>query len=281
MNPSTTRVLAALFLGAGVNIGAAADTFLLNTREVLVPAPKGFVRVTDEMSGVTGLVESMVDPANDMLAYYIRESDVPAALAGELPMLERTFALKAIKQLRNVSVSKGRFLGIKLDVKRQNQKTFDELKSKMPRLMNKASQLLGQEFDVNAAIEISSVVPLEMHYEAEDAFSFSVFLKYDVAVDAYNESSIVSSTVTLLNSSGAVLSFASFGSKDDLEWTRDACLNWARSVEESNIPPPEEPPKEGSSAPPSVVERGSNGVVVACFLALVAGAVFLVTRKRG
>ena len=106
----------------------AADTFTINGKQITVPAPKGFVRVTDNMTAVMKFVQQMADPMNDTLAYYIMESDVPTAMAGEIPSLERIFILKVNKQLRNMTVGKNDFSQLKSMTKSQNQQMFEDVK---------------------------------------------------------------------------------------------------------------------------------------------------------
>ena len=102
----TSAILSVILLAASAQ---AADNFTINGRDIIVPAPQGFVRVTEDMTAVMRFVQQMADPMNDTLAYYIMESDVPAAMAGEIPSLERTFILKVNKQLRNMTVGKNDF----------------------------------------------------------------------------------------------------------------------------------------------------------------------------
>jgi len=154
----------------------AADTFLINGKEIVVPAPEGFVRVTDDMTAVKKIVQQMADPMNDTLAYYIKESDASTAIAGEIPILARTFALKVNKKLRNYTLGKDDFSQIKSMTKSQNQQILEEVKAQIPEQMKSMSQGVSQEFNVDFAMNISQVVPLEPHHEVENALAFSMYI---------------------------------------------------------------------------------------------------------
>ena len=66
----------------------AADTFKVGGKEINIPSPEGFVRVTPDMSEVNKLFSVLSSKSiNTPLAYYIEESDVPLALNGEIPPL--------------------------------------------------------------------------------------------------------------------------------------------------------------------------------------------------
>lgn len=217
---------------------ALADTFTFNGKEITVPVPEGFVRITDEMTGVSKLVEHMADPMNDTLAYYIAEADVPVAMTGEIPDLDRTFLLKVNKQLRNQVVGKDDFSQIKEMAKTQNQVILENVKAQLPDLMQDMSQGVSQEFDVDFALNISQMVPFEPHYEAENAMAYSMYVNIGVTEGDETEERVISATSTFLNASGVVLFLYGYAPQADLEWTRDASMSWAESVMASNSQPP-------------------------------------------
>lgn len=241
----------------------AADTFTINGKEIIVPVPEGFVRVTDDMTAVMRFVQQMADPMNDMLAYYIMESDVPAALVGEIPSLERTFILKVNKQLRNMTVGKNDFSQLKSLTKSQNQQMFEDIKAEIPEHMKNMSQGVSKEFNVDFAMNISQMVPLEPHYEAENALAFSMYINYGVSAGDEEIEEIVSGTSTFLNASGTVLFLYGYAPKDELEWTRAASMSWAEGVMASNSQPPAKSPGRGIDWN-KVMEKGLVGAIVRC-----------------
>jgi len=259
----------------------AADTFTINGNKITVPEPEGFVRITDEMIAVSGLVQQMADPANDTLAYYILVSDVPSAMAGEIPSLEKTFMLKVNKQLRGMTVGKNDFAQLKSMTKSQNQEIFESIKAQVPDQMRKISEGVSKEFNVDFAMDISQMVPLEPHYEAENALAYSMYINYGVAAGQETTEEIVSATATFLNASGTVLFLYGYASKDELEWTRDASMKWAESVMASNSQPPAKSPSGSGFNWNKVMEKGFIGAITGGLIALVIGVLSKFKRKKG
>ncbi|MBL6913249.1 MAG: hypothetical protein ISR40_06275 [Puniceicoccaceae bacterium] len=258
----------------------AANSFTINESEITVPAPKGFVPITDDMTAVKRIVESMADPVNDTLAYYISESEVPTAMAGDVPSLERTFILKVNKQLRSMTMGKNDFSQLKEMAVSQNQQILEEVKSQMPEHMKNMSQGFSREFDVDFALNLSQMIPLEPHYQSENALAYSMYINYGVTANNESEDVIVAATATFLNTSGVVLFLYSYASQDDLEWTRNASKDWAESVISSNSQPPAKSPGRGIDWD-KVMEKGLVGAVVGGLFALLAGAASLFKRKKG
>lgn len=276
MKKHTIIALLAIFQSVSAS---AADTFTLNEMDITVPAPKGFVRITDNMETVTRFVQQMNDPVNDTLAYYIQESDVPAAMAGELPELERTFILKVNKKIRNFTIGKDYFSQLKEMTRSQNRQMLEDAKLKIPEHMGKISQGLSQEFDIDFAMSISQVVPLEPHYEEENALAYSMYINYGITAEDQKIQDIVASTATFLNVSGTVLFLYSYASKDDLEWTRSESMKWAESVIASNNQPPSKTPKRGIDWG-EIGEEGLVGSIVGGIFALIFGLKSLFKKKK-
>lgn len=257
-----------------------ADTFTIGDKQIVVPAPKGFVPITEEMTAVSRYVQQMVDPMNDTLAYYISESDIPIAMAGEIPPLEHTFILKVNKELRKVMVGTKDFTKLKQTVKEQNEKIFDKVRSQISENMKQMSEGVSQEFDIKFAMTVSQVVPLDPHYEEENAMAYSMYLNYGVTAEDEDESGIVSATSTFLNASGIVLFLYSYGPKDDLEWTRSASNNWATSVMTSNARPPRRSSGGRGIDWNQVIEKGIVGGITGGLIALLASGLSRFRKKK-
>jgi hypothetical protein len=264
-------VIAGLMFAISVLV---ADTFTINGRVITVPTPKGFVRITGEMTAVNRFVQQMEDPLNDMLAYYIPESDVPDAMNGEIPRLERILILKVGKHARKFTIGKDDFSRLKEMIKSQNSTIFEKLKSMIPEHMNNISRGIGQEFDVDIALDISQMVPLEPHYEAENVLAYSIYVKSSIKDDAGTEESVVATTLSQVNASGVVLNMYCTAPSVDLEWTRDASITWSERVMSSNSQPPAKSPSRGLDWRKIVIAGIMGGLV-----ALSSGASFYKRRK--
>ena len=145
-------------LMAVTSIFARADTFEVGRKTIIVPVPQGFFRVAeDHMAALKSFTDSFVDPANDTLAYYILESDVPAAMAGEIPLLDRYFILKVNKQVRNLTVGKNDFAEFKKLIREQNKALLEGVTSRARESLRKTGENITQEFAINLAVELTDI----------------------------------------------------------------------------------------------------------------------------
>ncbi|WP_417386757.1 hypothetical protein [Gimesia sp.] len=216
----------------------SADSFTIGDKTIEVPAPAGYVRVTPEMGDVYRLARSLVDPANDLLAYYIPESDVAAAKAGEIPPLNRTFMLKVNKQLKTAELGTGDFAKLKKGAVEENRKITETLKKQLPDLFDKVNQGISKEFNMDFAMQVSQVVPLDPHYDVPNAMAFSMFVTYNVSAEGEKSDDVVCCTTTFLDADGKVLFLYCYAPQDELSWTQSAAKDWAESVMASNPKPP-------------------------------------------
>ena len=254
------------------SIFVRADTFEVGGKTIIVPVPQGFVRVTEDMIAVNSICEqaAAADPANDTLASYILESGVPAAVAGEIPPLDRYFVLKVSKGMQNLTVGKNDFAEFKKIIRDQNDELLKSVNPQIREGMSKMSEGVSQDFDINFAMEISQMVPLAPHYEEENAIAFSMFANYEVAAEDVNETDIVSSTSTYLNAAGRVLFLYSYGQQGDLEWTRNASREWGKRVMESNTQPPQKSPDDLRFDWNEIMGKALAGAIAGGLVALIA-----------
>lgn len=259
---------------------AYAETFSVGGKELVIPSPQGFSRVTQQMDVVYRMSLQMVDPKNDQLAYYISDSDIPSAMAGELPSLERTFLLKVNKQLKNMVIGSKDFAELKSMTKRQNKEIFESVKSQVPGLMKGTSEGISQEFDVDFALQISQMLPLDPHYEADNALAYSMYINYGVSAEGTKEELIVSATTTFVNVSGKVLFLYCYGPQDELEWTRNASKSWAENVMISNIQPPTRSSDGRGMDWNKVFERGILGAIIGGLIALIFGVLSIFKKRK-
>lgn len=257
-----------------------AESFDIGGKEITIPAPSGYVLVTKEMDAVHRLSMQMADPMNDLLAYYISESDAPIAMEGNVPPLERTFMLKVNKNLKGMLVSFRDFAELKDMTMRQNREVFESVKSQMPGLMDKVSKGISKEFDMNFALQVSKMIPLDPHYEADNALSYSMYINYEVSAEGVKEESVMSATATFVNVSGKVLFLYCYGPQGDLEWTRNASRAWTEKVMASNAQPPARSYDGRGINWDKVIEKGIVGAITGGLIALIFIVFSIFKRKK-
>jgi hypothetical protein len=211
-----------------------ADKFVIHDREITIQAPEGFVLVTDEMPEVKKIVEQISDNLNDTIAYYIPESQVPAAMGSGTLDLRRTFAIKADKRLRKEGVSNYLFPYHKDLIRSQIKKTTQEVKSKLPKHLDVINDKINEGSDLKIALSVSQVVPLDIHHEDTDSISYSMFINYGFSVGEYKDSEISAVTCTVSHVKDSMILLLSYAPKDELEKTRSSSLAWNAQISKDN-----------------------------------------------
>lgn len=229
-----------LFLGTS---SLYSEIFNIGGTEIVVPAPSGFSIVTKEMGAVYRLSLQMKDPENDQLATYILDSAVPAAMNGELPIMDRHFFIKANKTLKNMVVGSDNFKEITNTIKDQNKKIIDLINSNAKKTLNNQSKGISKEFNLDFAMNNLNTIPLDPYYESENIFLYSLASKVSFSAkkdkEKIEKDAIVISTITIVNISGKIIFLYCGGSKEDLEWTRKASKEWAEDILSKNDAPPQ------------------------------------------
>ncbi len=261
-----------------INTSVCAESFDIGGNQIILPTPEGYVQVTQEMDAVHRLSMQMTDPMNDLLAYYISESVASIAMDGELPPLERTFMVKVNKELKGMIVSSQDFAEIKIMTKRQNNEALESVKSQMPEMMDKSSKGISKEFDINFALQVTNMIPLDSHYESDNAFSYSMYINYGVSAEGLKEESVMVVTSTFINVSGKIIFLYCYGPQSDLEWTRNAIKSWTERVLSSNDQPPTQ--SSGGINWDKVIEKGIVGAIIGGLIGLVLSLISLFKKKK-
>ena len=246
-----------------------------------IPSPEGFSQVTQEMDAVYRMSIQLADPMNDQLAYYISESDVPVAMLDEMPALERYYILKVNRELKNMVVGSKDFAELKSVTKRQNREVFKSMETQIPGLLEKMSKGISREFDVDFALKLSPMVPLDPHYETDNTIAYSMYFNLGVEVEGSKEDLIISATATYINVEGKILFLYCYGPQEDLEWTRSASKAWAGMVMASNSQPPSHSPGSRGIDWGKVFGKGGIGVIVGGLIALVSWVFSRFKKKNG
>jgi hypothetical protein len=256
-----------------------AERFSVGGKIVDVPAPKGFVKVTPEMESVYRLSRQMIDPYNDVLALYISESDIPAALSGKIPYLRRYFYLKVNKKIKNIILGTKEFAEIKNITKQQNKQLLQSLKAKVSDILKKSSRKVSREFDIDFAVQLSEVVPLDPHFETDNALAYSMFLKYNANMAGVGDNFIIAATVMYVNAAGKILLLYCYAPKDELEWTRTSTKAWAERIMAVNDKPPVYLPRSRGFNWNRLLHNIIIGGLAGCIIALISGLIKKMRKK--
>jgi len=209
---------------------AYAETYRVDDTDLNIPAPIGFVRVTPQMNAVYRLSQLTTSSSNEQLAFYIQEKDGPAAMSGALPKLNRYFSLQLNKRLKGAIVTGKDFGNFKNVIKRQNADLINSLESQFPSLFDIKSRQISKAFNIQIALRLTTMIPLEMHVDENNAFAYSFFGKLGISTEENQKDLILSGTCSFINVSDKVVFLYCYGEQDDLDWTRTASRDWAERI---------------------------------------------------
>jgi hypothetical protein len=209
---------------------AYAETYRVDDTDLNIPAPIGFVRVTPQMNAVYRLSQLTTSSSNEQLAFYIQEKDGPAAMSGALPKLNRYFSLQLNKRLKGAIVTGKDFGNFKNVIKRQNADLIKSLESQFPSLFDIKSRQISKAFNIQIALRLTTMIPLEMHVDENNAFAYSFFGKLGISTEENQKDLILSGTCSFINVSDKVVFLYCYGEQDDLDWTRTASRDWAERI---------------------------------------------------
>lgn len=251
-----------------------------------IPAPLGFVLVTPEMTQVNELHKHFIPPTNQQFAAFIAESDVPEALAGEIPPLQRRFTVQTAKNLVNKSVTQAEFAQFKSSIASDIEKTIEEVKKKLPELMSKVSEGISGQLDVQLMMEIGDVVPFSPHYEDDRSISLSMITRNEIRSETGETfSNVIAITMTFIHVRDRVLFIYSYGGKDDLDWTRKSSKEWVRVIVSANpdsrsaiVPKHRSNSSHGGISWDNVTSKAIGGVFLGLVIAFVSW--LIIRRKR-
>jgi hypothetical protein len=257
---------------------ANATTFTVGGKELEIPSPKGFSLVTQEMDAVYRWTQQTIDPWNDQLAFYIAESDVPIAMSGGMPLSERYYILKVEKKAKNMVVGSDEFAELKSITTQQTREVIKSVESQMRNALGETSKGIGKEFNIDIALDISQMVPLDPHYETDSVLAFSIYANRVVTVEGAEKEYIISGTTTFINVAGKILFLYCYGPKIDLEWTRSASKAWAAKIIENN---PKPPSHSSTGIWDNVFPKALGGGLAALFFATILVVLSKLNKKKG
>jgi len=206
--------------------------YQIANRPVFVPPPTNFVVVTPQMTAVNELNLSAPDQLNDLVVSFISEQDAPVANAGQLPPLLRTMAVKVNKEFKNSRLSTADFADMAQAIKLQNAGTREQIEYEIAQQLDQSGLSLKERLELDAALQVSTIVPMEVHLSERDVFAHSMLIRSSNAQQ--ENADVVASTLSFVNIDGTVLFLYVFGTRADLEWTQQVSLDWASKILDAN-----------------------------------------------
>ena len=259
---------------------ASAETFSIGGRSLEIPPPNGFVVVTPAMDAMYRWIMQLTYPENELLAYYIPETEVPVAMRGDLVTTSRYCLLEVNRQAKNTTVSQKDFAGIRRAIRSQYTEISASSKRKVKEPMEKASENLSQEFGIDFSTRVSRDTPLAPHYETENVIASSSYTSYHDSIGGKIEERIISGTNAVINLEGKVLFLYCVGAAADLDWTRSASKEWIEMITAANGNPLRGSSKRHAIDWGQVTNQVIYGTVAGVFM-IIVGVLIARFKKKG
>ena len=272
------KILVTLFFLSTLGSAAFAETFTFGGKDLSIPDPQGFVLVTPEMDAVyrLGNNTTWATQGTENIGFYISELDLPVAVEGEIPSLEKTFRILGYTELKQIEIGKNDFSSFKKEMKDFFAKNVSDrasmIDSVAERYVKRFNIEEGEVFKEDFVMKYQKSILLEPHYENEYALSVSVYMNDGASIGGDSENPFwIAQTVTFLNVAGKILFALCAAPEDELEWTRDASKKWTEKIIASNDPPPTRTVHESGSG----WDEAQNNDIEAVSFLLTEAAFFL------
>jgi len=180
------------------------------------------------MLGIKQLNDSEADTLNDLVASYISNQEVGTALSGVLPEMTRSYSIKVNKELQYEIFTEADFLEMQQIIEDQNSNAYEQIEYEVTRQLD-SQQASDPILDLDSALKISKILPLDIHHKEKALFSHSMYINYG-SNDPDTPDDVVAATLNYLNINGTVLFVYAFAPQDQLEWTQSTSLDWSKQI---------------------------------------------------
>ncbi len=229
------KLILALLLIQGFSLSAGAVEVKVGDRLINVPSPDGFVELTPKMSPYYETSRAYIAPNNIRYLTLIAEDKAEALLRGEDVELNRYVNVESEKGISAISVSSGQFAELRSILRNQIDELYANVEKQLPQMVDEGNKTVSAEFAADIAIELGGLAPLPIHLDTDHAIANSMFMTVGVAVDGDDvQSSVLAATSLTLHVKDKVIFLYVYGSKSDLNWTRQVAAMWATDIVAAN-----------------------------------------------
>lgn len=204
--------------------------------KIEIPSPHGFAALTDQMQPINQLLEKTGGTTNNIrFLTFVAEDQIPKAIQGKYPDLERHFSVQVSKSLINIDVTSAEFRATQEQIKYQNDNLLRAIEKERPDFLAALRKGIDKQLGFEAAFSVAQVVPLAPHKETSFALSYAMYVGFN-AKDKQGKAvpGVQVVNVTLLHIRNRLLFLYTFAGKNDLAWSRAAAERWLQAVLAAN-----------------------------------------------
>jgi hypothetical protein len=260
-----------------------ADSFAFGSRQLEIPAPSGFVRVTPAAPQFHDVMAQYIGQGNRLVETWAPAEEVAALARGEPVALARYFQLQVLRDIDGRPVDAAEFRSSMSAMERQVEQTVKGLRDKVAAQVAQGNEALQAHTGSDVSLDIGE--PEYLGVFAREPWALFVATLADVTVAG---ASTASSTTRVANGSAVVLAdhqvlflyaYADYDDADDLAWVKDSVRAWAADVRAGNPDDPAVAAQARRGFDTGGVGRAALiGAIIGGLVAVVAG---LARRRRG
>ena len=253
--------LGVILLGFLTASSVQAEIYQIGDREIIIPTPRGFVHVTDEMPIMLNYLQIIQPDGNETLAFFIPESDAELALQGDIPECKFMAKVQVTPEMKNAVFGNSDFDDFK-DTIRQEMAGVIEDTEALNQGMEDVGRNIQKEYSVEIEREISGLTLHGFHHESENSIAYTLSTEIEETLDGQREGYSESVTMTSINAAGALLFTYIHSAPELLNENQEIALAWEKSILASNDFPVSANTNEAQSVRDLVAKYSASVVTI-------------------
>lgn len=184
----------------GVTSFSAAKEVAIGEESINLPLQKGFVELP-ETHMYTEYMRDFTPESNELLVIQAPQAELTQALEVKGDQFSKSIVIQTFRGTKYRQVSEVEFGQVKDFMKQNFQQISEKLKEKINNEMESSSNKVSEKYDVDLALSITDMVPLEIFADTANHYGSTYLMKSNVAVDgevADNDNILMSINVMLV-----------------------------------------------------------------------------------
>ena len=166
----------------GLTSFTAAKEVTIGDVTINLPLQEGFVELP-ETHFYTEFMQDFTPQTNELLVIQAPKNELTQSLEMKAEQFSKSIVVQTFKGTKYRQVSKEEFGQVKDFMKQNFQQISETLRQRINNEMDASSSKVSNKYDVDVALSITDMVPLEIFAETENHYGSTYLMKSSVAVD--------------------------------------------------------------------------------------------------
>ena len=244
---------------------AVNSEIIVDSIKIIIPAPEGFVDVTNTEPEMIAEFKNFVAPGSRFQALLIPFED----MLSKNPYPVRYLSVQTNKLIESQEITSSSFVKGRQAIRANVEETLGQATGDINQYL---SQVV-EGFDM----EIGEIKYVPFESESENHIAFSSLSKYSMGTDSEKTDVIMAGSWAMVLSKNRLINinvYSIYNTVGDLEWTQNTLVKWAAAIIEAN-------PSLRSSANSNGVNWGKSAVkgLIQALTIAVLGVIIVIYRK--